>query len=182
MGRPKGSTNKPKANGGKAAGPKIETTTHNLAAEPLTDEQHHALVASWTEKYEKLEAVFKTAGANLKNCARAAKAEKVLLKDIRAYQDGGTEEGQKKLIEEAERLARIARWRNFELGQLFTEEEAPRLTRSFTLGKEAGMAGEKAVVGSGCDREEWMKGWSAGQAIKMSGFQEMKAADAQEFN
>jgi len=184
MGRPKGSKNK--TNGGK--GPNVETTSHdNLSREPLTDDQHHALVASWVEKYEKLEAVFKTAGANLKNCARAAKAEKVLLRDIRAYQDAGTEEGQAKLVEDAERLARVARWRNFDLGifeqaEMFGEGEDAMQSRSFVLGREAGMAGKPAKVAPGCDVNEFMAGWQAGQTALGEKTFKQKAADAEEFN
>ena len=180
MSRTKGSKNKPKGNG-----PDVETTTHNN--EPLSDEQYLFLTQKHVELYEASLAKKKTSDANFKNVCKVAKADGIKLADIKAYIDAGTDEGQEKLAADAERLARVARWRNFDLGifeqaELFGDEDAPQQTRSFTLGREAGMAGEPAKVSPGCDVNEFMAGWQIGNAALGEKTFKQKAADAEEFN
>lgn len=169
MGRPTGSKNKTtKANGGaKAPGPKV--TKHSNQTE-LTDDQLQALTAEHVRSYSKALDVKKKADAEFKNICKVAKSEGVKLADIKAYIAAGTEEGQARLREDAERLARMSRWHGFPLGAqlpLFEEDENPATNRSFRLGKEAGMAGEKAVVPTDCDHEQYMAGWHDGQNAKI---------------
>ena len=177
-GRPKGSVNKKKGNGADA----IPTTDHrdNVAKAPLTDEQREALTNSWVREYEKSLALKKAADADLKNICKKAKADGVTLAEIKAYIDAGTEEGQEKLQEDAERLARVARWRNFDIGHQFRMEldaPAPVANRSRVLGKEAGLAGEKATPPKNCDVNEWMAGWQDGQAALAGGIKKLPEDD-----
>lgn len=155
-------------------GPKV-TSHDNLAKEPLTDEQRQVLTDSWSREYGRALTRKKTADADLKNVCTKAKSEGVLLKEMKDYLACETEEGQAKLRVDAERITRIARWRNFALGHQFAlfEEEGGGDSRSFTLGKETGMAGNPMVVPTDCARDEFIRGWHEGQAAKiMSGIAE----------
>lgn len=186
MARPKGSKNKPKTDGaesgngrakgrGRAAG--TETRHDNLAREPLTDEQLEALTASHVALYEKALNRKKLADAELKNICKVAKAEGVLLADIKAYIDAKTDEGQERLREQAERVARVAKWFKFAVQADLFDDGAPPTNRSHRLGKEAGMAGEKAVVPEDCDPTAWMNGWHEGQAALAGGIKPTPESD-----
>lgn len=187
MGRPKGSTNKKKANGGVPAADRNVTHHDNLASqEPLTDDQLEALTNQHVQKYEKALAAKKLADADLKNACKIAKADGVHLADIKAYIDAKTEEGQERLREQAERIARMARWFEFATqASLFGEDEdpAPVGNKSYRMGKEAGMNGEKAEVPTHCDHETWMQGWHAGQAQMASlGISQLQPKEGDEFH
>lgn len=173
MGRRKGSVNKPKDNGQDRS-----VTNHdNFASEPLTDDQLEALTNSHVEAYSKALQKKKTADAELQLVVKKAKADKIPLVEIKAYIDARSEEGQEKLREQAERIARMARWFKFATqADLFEADTSPPATnRSYRLGKEAGMAGEKPAVPTDCDHDTWMSGWQAGQEALAGGIK--KAAE-----
>lgn len=175
MARPKGSKNKPKTDG-----PQI-TSHDNVAKPPLTDEQLEALTASHVEAYSKALTRKKEADAALKNVCKVAKSEGVLLADIKAYIDAGTEEGQERLTEQAVRFMRVARWRGFPLGHqagLFDETPASTPARSFTLGKEAGLAGKTLFVPTNCNIEEFTRGWHEAQHSMLSKVKPLEASSA----
>jgi hypothetical protein len=168
LGRPKGSRNK-KANG---SDPSDRITHHdNLApVGDLTDEQLEALTHSHVDKYEQALSRKKLADAEMKLVCKVAKADGIHLADIKAYIAAKTEEGQEKLREDAERIRRMERWFKFATQtDLFAPDAdpAPVGNRSYRLGKEAGMSGEKAVVPTNCDHETYMAGWHAGQKQMM---------------
>lgn len=159
MGRRKGSLNKPKG------------MEEGIERPALTEEQLEALTNQHARKYSDALAVKKEADADLKNICKIAKSEGVPLKHIKAYLDGKTEEGQARIKEDTLLYARIARWNGFSLGtqaDLFAEDPAPAANRSFRLGKEAGLAGEKAVPPTSCDINAFMAGHQTGQAMLMS--------------
>lgn len=162
MGRPKGSVNK-KTNG---AGPKV--TKHNQTE--LTDDQLQALTAEHVRSYKRALADKKECDADFKNVCKVAKSEGVKLADIKAFIAAESEEGQAELRQDAARLARIARWAGFKLGEqlpLFDEDPSVTTNRSYRIGKDHGMAGEKAVPPVDCDHENYMAGWHAGQEAKL---------------
>jgi hypothetical protein len=173
-GRPPGSKNKPKD------GAEPHVTAHdNVAKSPLTDEQLHALTDSWAGHYTTALEAKKAADAALKNVCKKAKSEGVLLADLKAYIKAATEEGQADLKAEVDRVARVARWRGFAIGHqfgLFGDDDDTQ-PLSFTLGKEAGMRGEKAECPANRDVEEFLRGWHAGQAILLSGFKQLPEDD-----
>lgn len=164
MGRPKGSVNKSsKANG---AGPKV--TKHNQTE--LTDDQRQALTAEHVRAYSKALEAKKLTQAEFMNVCKVAKSEGVKLVDIKDYIAAGTEEGQARLREDAERLTRMARWHGFKLGEqlpLFDEDPSVTTNRSYRIGKDHGMSGEKAAPPTDCDHENYMAGWHAGQEAKL---------------
>lgn len=168
MGRPKGSANKKKANGTVPAADRNVTNHHNnLVREPLTNEQLEALTNQHVVKIDKLEAAKKLADANFKNAYKVAKADGISKAHIDAYRNARTEEGQAKLREQAAIIAQVASWFKFATqADLFGEsdEPAPVGNKSYRLGKEAGMNGEKPVVPDGLDHETFMQGYHAGQA------------------
>lgn len=174
MGRPAGRKNKLKIAAGTEADQSI-TRHDNLAQAPLTDEQLEALTNNHARHYEEALSRKKTADALLKNVCKTAKAEGVLLADIKAYIDAKTEEGQEKLREQAGRVARVARWFKFAVqADLFGDDNPPSTNRSYRLGKEAGMAGQKAEVPTECDHETWMAGFHAGQAALAGGIRQLE--------
>ncbi len=179
-GRPPGSKNKPKD------GAQPHVTEHdNVARTPLSDEQLEALTASWSQHYSKALRTKKDADADLKDVAKKAKSEGVLLADIKAYLKAETEEGQAELRVEAERIIRIARWRSFEVGHqpgLFEDGSDVNEVRSFTLGKEDGLAARPAKVQPGCDVGEYMRGYHVGQATNAAGIKQLKDEDAKAFD
>jgi uncharacterized protein (DUF2384 family) len=167
LGRPKGSTNKKKANGSAAPAEDRSITHHdNLSRDPLTDEQLEALTNSHVNIIERLEAADKLAHNALMNAYKVAKADGILKKDIEVYRNAKTEEGQEKIRLEAARIARAARWFKFATqSDLFDSPESPAPVgnKSYRLGKEAGLNGEPAKPPETADQETWMQGWHAGQ-------------------
>lgn len=159
MGRRKGSLNKPK------------DMEEGIERPALTEEQLEALTNQHARKYSDALETKKENDAWLKAICKAAKSEGIPLKHIKAYLDGKTEEGQARIKEDTLLYARIARWNGFSLGtqaDLFAEDPAPAANRSFRLGKEAGLAGEKAVPPTSCDINAFMAGHQTGQSMLMS--------------
>ena len=173
-GRPKGSRNKPRD----GATPHV-TAHDNVARTPLTDDQLHALTDSWAGHYVTALEAKKTADAELKNVCKKAKSEGVLLADLKAYLAAGTEKGQADLKADVDRIARVARWRNFKIGHQFGlfGEDDESVPMSFTLGKEAGLKGEPATCPANRDVEEFLRGWHAGQKILLAGFGPLSEED-----
>lgn len=184
MGRPKGSKNKgpaaprkAKANGGNGAGPRVETTHHQNST-PLTDEQSHVLVDQAARTYAKALDEKKAADARFKNVCKTIRSDGVKLQDVKDYLEAESEEGQARMRERVERMARIARWRGFPIGtqaELFPDGMTP--SRSFTAGKEAGLGGLKAEPPATANVDEWMRGWHAGQAILGERFKDDEDVD-----
>lgn len=134
--------------------------------EELTDEQREALTNQHVRKYEAALTAKKLADAEMKNVCKIAKADGVPLAEIKAYIDARTPEGQARLLEDAERVARMARWFKFATqASLFGDDDtpAPVGNKSYRLGKEAGMNGEQPKPPDTVDHETWMQGWNAGQ-------------------
>lgn len=166
MGRPRGSTNRNKKANGRD--PESKVTRHdNLASvDPLTEEQLEALTSSHVDIIDRMEAAKKLADANFKNAYKTAKADGILKKDIDAYRKARTEEGQEELRIEEARIQRVARWFKFAIQpDLFAPgaEPAPVGNRSYRVGREAGLAGEKAAPSTDMDIDTYMAGWSSGQ-------------------
>ena len=185
MGRPKGSTNKPKTDGNSAKAPKSgpQETPHQNSA-PLTDDQAHALLDQSARSYAKALEAKKRYDAELKLVCKAIKADGVKLSDVKLYIEAATEEGQEAIRKRAEDIARIARWRNFAVGHQadMFDEGSPTTNRSFVAGREAGMGGEKAEVPLNYDSENWMAGWHAGQEALLTGGIKQTPAEDRDFN
>jgi len=176
MERPKGSRNRPKSNGGTH----VETTEHRNDDE-LTDEQQHALLDQSARSYTKALDAKKLADANFKNVCKGIKSDGVKLSAVKLYLKAETEEGQAEIREQVEEAARIARWRSFPLGTqfgIFAEGDGAQPSRSFVLGKEAGLAGEPAKAPHNADVNEFLAGWQAGQAALMGGIKPLPEAEA----
>jgi len=166
-GRPKGSKNKTNGQGGSTP----EVIDHSKNSTPLTDEQQHVLLDQSARAYAKALDEKKASDAHFKNTCKTIKGDGVKLQDVKDYLAAETPEGQAKMRERVEAMARIARWRNFPIGtqaELFPEGMTP--TMSFTAGKEAGLAGLSAKAPSTANTEEWLKGWQSGQAQLASSF------------
>ena len=195
-GRPKGSSNKPKAAATSKA-PKKATRSeypephaengevrpgHNqphVAKNPLTDEQELALTVNHTKAYEKALAAKKDADAKFKNVCKIAKAEGISVKQIKEFIDYQTEEGQQRLREDLARKQKVARWAGLPIGSQinFLEEidRTPIDERTFHDGKNAGLKGEKADVPRHVPANlssKWIEGWHEGQRILLGRIKE----------
>jgi demethoxyubiquinone hydroxylase (CLK1/Coq7/Cat5 family) len=194
MGRPLGSRNKPKAADAESfdaqraiakkprarreRGPRVETTEHKNSA-PLTDEQAHAILDQSARSYARALAQKKEQDAKFKNACKMIKADGVKLTDVKMYLDAESEEGQARIRQRVEEAARIARWRGFPIGTQFTLAlEDQTESHSYTLGKEAGLAGLRAEPPQVANVEEFIRGWHEGQAI-LGGNLEWKRDDSQ---
>lgn len=164
--------------------PEAAITSHdNLARAPLTDEQFQALAANHVAGYERFLAAKKLADANFKNQCKLAKAEGVSLALIKKCIDAKTEEGQARIREEAALIERVARWYEFATqADMFEPGDTPPTNRSYRLGKEAGMRGEKADVPTNCDHQGYMDGYHAGQTALLANVKELQPVGDDEFD
>lgn len=170
MGRPKGSSNRPKANGnGNGVG-------HNST---LTDDESRALTLHHKRLYEAADALVERSKADRKAVADQAKADlgEGALADIKDLILGADEKRMKGNIE---RMMRLARWAGLPIGfqvDMFADRQ-PAEERWANEGKTAGMAGQNCqppthLPPSG--HQIWIEHWHGGQAILASAFAKKKA-------
>lgn len=159
--------------------------SHDNTTNELSDDQRHALTASWKGKYAAALAAKKTADANLKNVAKQAKSELgdnalADIKDLIAADEDENYEA--KFVAELERRARIARWAGLEVGtqaSLFDiGNTAPGLAeKAFNDGKRAGIDGQvlKPPHDAGSEAyNEYVRGWHEGTAIRTTTLREQE--------
>jgi hypothetical protein len=175
-GRPKGSTNKPKA----PKGPTVPTADgrpagadHNMphvAKDPLTEDQQQALFFNHKRSYEKALAVKKKADAEFKVACKLIKSEGTKLSDIKLAVDLEDPEASAEMRARLERELRVARWVGAPVGTQFSlldeTDRTPIDERVFDEGKRAGLKGEKCepprtLPGNLMTR--WTDGWHEGQ-------------------
>lgn len=184
MGRPKGSTNKPKdPNAPPRAGREKRTADSAPPRNPgmgdnsgdLTDDQIRKLHLQHTNKYERALEFKKKADADFKNACKAAQADlgKHAVDDIKHAISIRTPEGQLAFKERLAREAKVAAWYNMPIGHiddLFTADRTPSVEKAFNEGKNVGMEGGPASPPQQMGMEQaqaWMNGYHAGQAVNL---------------
>ena len=193
MGRPKGSTNKPKV---PAADGEVEST-HNGAGrpgrEPQTDEQLQALFEQHKKHYEAALAEKKKADTDFKNTCKLAKSEGVSIADIKLAIELEEEGGEEKLREKIAANHRVARWLGLPVGtqpSFFDDEDrTPSIDKAFNEGKRAGLKGDPCSSPHHYGTQQsqsWIDGWQEGQQVIAARFKEthdaQRAKDATEFD
>jgi hypothetical protein len=168
MGRPKGSTNKPKDGAGEG---------HNVAG--LSDAQRQALhLSQHVPSYEKALAVKKKADADFKNTCKLIKAEGGSVKSVKLTLELRTPEGEAAFRVRMAQETEVAVWNGVGIQvDMFADERQPAEDKAFEAGKRAGMAGETAKPPhdpSTKQHARWLDGHAEGQAVLSQGFKPME--------
>lgn len=168
MGRPKGSSNKPKTNG----------AVHTNGG-TLTDDEKRALTLHHKRLYEAADALVERAKDDRKAVADQAKADlgKGALADIKDMMACADD---KKVKAQIERHMRLAQWMGVPIGfqvDMFADRR-PIEDKWADEGKTAGMSGDNcqpphSLPPSG--QQVWIEAWHGGQAILASAFGKKKA-------
>ena len=191
-GRPKGSTNKPKANG-------AEPTTVGAVAKavvekvPQNEEGRQATFYRHTGEYEKALEKKKAADAFFKNTCKTIKTEGTQIEDIKTAIQLKDPAGSAIIRDAIERQLRVARWMNAPVGTQFSildeVDRTPIDERAYEAGKRAGLAGEPATPPRSYTGElitKWTEGFNEGNSVLAQGIKEMnavqRASDADEFD
>ena len=185
MARPKGSTNKPKADGAPKAAkvpkaprePRVAQIGDNSGAVAPTDEQLQALHFQHVAKYEKAVETKRRADVALKNVAEAAKKDlgPRAVAEIKLAIQLKTPEGEVRVRDTLASQLRVARWAGLPVGSqadLFPEDRTPAVDRARADGKRAGLAGEHPKTPhhpSTPQAQAWLEGWHEGQAVLVGG-------------
>lgn len=175
MGRPRGSSNKPKTNGNGAA---------HTNGGTLTDDEKRALTLHHKRLYEAADALVERAKDDRKAVADQAKADlgKGALADIKDMMACADD---KKVKAQIERHMRLATWMGVPIGfqvDMFADRR-PIEDKWADEGKTAGMSGENcqpphslpphSLPPSG--QQIWIEAWHGGQAILAAAFGKKKA-------
>lgn len=169
MGRPKGSTNKPKDG-------EVPKSGHNSN---LTDEQRQALhlnqhVPAYVKALEKK----KVADAEFKNACKIIKADGGSVDAVKLTIALRTPEGEQAFRARIAEEAQVAAWNGVGIQvDMFADQMQPSEDKAYDAGKRAGMAGETAKPPhdpSTAQYRKWMDGHAAGQAVVSQGFKTLE--------
>jgi hypothetical protein len=191
-GRPKGSKNKPKANGAEtpAVGAAVKAVVEKV---PQNEEERQATFYRHTGEYEKALEKKKAADAAFKNVCKIIKTEGIQIEDIKTAISLKDPAGSAILRDLIERQLRVARWMNAPVGTQFSMldevDRTPIDERAYEAGKRAGLAGDPATPPRSYTGElitKWTEGFNEGNAVLAQGIKEKNAAqraqDADEFD
>lgn len=193
MGRPKGSKNRTKPEGGAPSTPEGEGAGdaaspglgHNIPV--LTDDDKQRIAIGHKKAYQTALAAKKEADAKLKNVAKLAKAEitwtdgVALLKDMILLE---TDSGEAELRARAERARMAAIYMAAPLGSQFDffDDRMPAVDRAYAEGKRDALAGEalrNTYDPSVPQFGRYAEGWHDGQRALIDA---QKARDERDFN
>lgn len=143
----------------------------------LTDRQEQALFFHHKRRYQNALAIFKKAQRDLQQVGKAAKAEGVLVDDIKTSIAMEAEGGEGVVMAEIQRKLRIMRWQGKlpgQQGDMFTDavNAAAEAVDPFERGILAGMNGDSTADNPYAvetpDGQKWLEGVAEGQAAMVA--------------